>query len=246
MTIIDYLLFLLIIGFGSYVQTSTGFALALIAIGIISAIDLIPLETATIVISFVALTNSIFALKGHWHAIHKDYLLRISLGLFPATLIGVWLLSYMTTSATDTLRVILGGFIIIAALALLIQPNGLKQVSPSWTFTAAGSFAGLAAGLFSIGGPPIVLHLYRQPIHMATIRHLLLAVFALSSSTRITYLAIDDRIDSNTLLLSAIAFPAVFVATRLAKRCPPPFSQTTLKRVIFALLIVIGISLLTS
>ena len=119
--------------------------------------------------------------------------------------------------------------------------NGKTPPGASGTRTR---FAGLLSGLFGAGGPPLVIHLYRQPLAFAVVRTTLLAILGIMPLTRIAIETYNGNISGLVLQLSLISIPITVIATIIARRFPPPVSDQTMRRFAFALLCVLGVSLI--
>ena len=92
-------------------------------------------------------------------------------------------------------------------------------------------------------GPPVIFHLYRQPLAMPVIRNMLLLMFACTAFSRTFYEVITVGLSKDTLVISAIAVPCVAIVTLLAQRYPPPISATSMRRITFVTLVIIGLGL---
>lgn len=236
--------FAAIIAFATYVQTVTGFALGMIVMGAVTSFDLVPIAFTSVVISLVTLANGLFAIKGNMHALNKKTVLITTAGIFPGLAIGLWLLDYLSAEFSSTLQALLGITIIGGGLMIMLKPEPMKTISSNATFAGAGTTAGLLAGMFSMAGPPLVYQFYRQPFEMLTIRLSLLAIFLLCSLIRTVMVGTQGGLTMDMFTFSAICLPIVAAFTWLGRKYPPPVSNTTLRRIAFGLLIVIGISLL--
>lgn len=236
--------FAAIIAFATYVQTVTGFALGMIAMGAVTAFDLVPIAFTSVVISLVTLANGIFAIKGNMRALNKKIVLITTLGIFPGLAVGLWLLDYLSAELASTLQILLGITIIGGGMMIMLKPEPMESTSGNVTFAGAGATAGLLAGMFSMAGPPLVYQFYRQPFEMLTIRLSLLAIFLLCSLLRTAMVGLQGGLTMDMFTFSAICLPIVAAFTWLGRKYPPPVSNNTLRRMAFGLLILIGISLL--
>ena len=98
-------------------------------------------------------------------------------------------------------------------------------------------------GMFSTAGPPLVYHFYRQPMPLVTVRETLVTVFALNAVFRIGLVVLSGNLPSGSTLTGLLAIPVVMGATYAARRWPPPVAATTMRRIVFVLLFLSGVSL---
>jgi uncharacterized protein len=75
------------------------------------------------------------------------------------------------------------------------------------------------------------------------IRETLVTIFALNAVFRISLVVLSGDLPSGSNLTGLLAIPAVMSATYLARRWPPPVSSTTMRRIVFILLFLSGVSL---
>lgn len=235
--------FMAILAVATYVQTVTGFALGMIVMGAVTVFGLVPIAFTSVIISAVTLFNSFFVLKGEFRTFDYSLVIKTCIGIFPGLIIGLILLDYMSSSFGELLQLLLGLTIIIAGLLIILKPEPLKKKSQGWAFGFSGVASGLLAGLFSMGGPPLVYLFYRQPIDLKAIRLCLLSIFLVSSVSRIIMVGFQGELSWDMLLFSLLCLPVVMVFSWVGKHYPPPLSATSMRRVSFSLLIIIGLSL---
>jgi uncharacterized membrane protein YfcA len=239
-----WLVFLSAVLVGSYVQSVAGFALGMIVIAVAGASGTVPLPVLTAAASLISLLNVALALIGHTRSIHRRIFLWLALGQMPAIAIGVWLLAWLDRDAQWVLKLLLGTFITLGSLSMMLKPKPLARESSSWACFGAGLAGGVVGGLFSASGPIMGWFNYRQPLELSVIRATLLSSFALTTSTRTVVVGYSGGLTADVLLLTAAAVPLVLAGTWLGRELPPPVSETTLKRMAFGLLLVMGLSLL--
>ncbi|MCO5091642.1 sulfite exporter TauE/SafE family protein [Bosea sp. (in: a-proteobacteria)] len=235
--------FLLLTGMAAYVQTLTGFAFGLITMGGVGLTGLISLPDAAMLVSVLALVNATQMLLKGWREVDWRKFALAQLGSWPCLFIGFHLLGWLAESRADLLRLILGCVIILSSLQLAGRPESLRQPSGPASFLFFGGVGGLMSGMFSAGGPPLVYHFYRQPMSLVVVRETLVAIFALNSLFRTGLVVATDQIPPVSTLSGLFAIPAVMVGTHLARRYPPPISRAVMRRVVFALLFLSGVSL---
>lgn len=235
--------FLLIIAFASYVQTVTGFALGMIVMGCVTMFGLLPIAFTSVIISIVSFINGVVALKGNSKAVDIKRVVLTCSALFPMTLVGLWLLNYLSSDMNQILQGLLGVTIIVAGFMIMLKPEPLQKPSSPSLFIASGAASGLLAGLFSMAGPPLVYLFYRQPFEMLTIRLCLLSIFLLSAVVRTSMVAAQGQLTMDMITFALLCLPVVTLFTWIGKRFPPPVTAQTLRRFAFFLLIIIGFSL---
>lgn len=240
------LAFLGLVALGSYVQTVSGFAIALIITGGATAMGIAPVAFSANVVSFIALANTAVAVhKRHGH-IDLRIMIYASLGVLIMSGVGLMVLHHLSSTSIDLLKTILGAVILGSGALLIIHPRPLKRVSANHVHLIAGGFGGLLSGMLGAGGPPLVVHLYRQPLAFAVIRTTLLAILGIMPFIRIGIESYSGNITASVLELSLYSVPVSIVSTILARRFPPPVSDETMKRLAFGLLCVVGLSLVLS
>lgn len=235
--------FIAIIAFATYVQTVTGFALGMIVMGAVTTFDLVPIAFTSVIVSTVTFINGIVALKGNLKALDVKRVALTCAGIFPAILVGLLLLEYMSNSFSSLLQILLGLTIIGAGLMIMLKPEPLKHPSSNKVFVSSGAAAGLMAGLFSMAGPPLVYLFYRQPFELKTIRLCLLSIFLMSAVTRTSMVGIQGGLTMDMLTFTLLCVPMVAAFTWVGKHYPPPLSSKNMRRFAFLLLIIIGASL---
>lgn len=92
-------------------------------------------------------------------------------------------------------------------------------------------------------GPPIVYHLYRQPIPIATIKASLLLIFSSAFLMRILMFLLDDAHSQEVIKISIFSFPAVLIGTLIGKHLPPALSDQNIRRCAFLLLSGMGMTM---
>lgn len=144
-----HLLLLLFVALAVYAQNLTGFALALILLGLIGATDLVPLPDAVNAVTVLSLVNA-----GTF--LYRRRPLKLELSLWPAVAAGVvgviagtMLLTWLAGAAHELLRLLLGLSIVLCALLLWRAAAPLRAVSSRASFAVAGALSGLMGGMFS-------------------------------------------------------------------------------------------------
>lgn len=235
--------FLLLTGMAAYIQTLTGFAFGLIAMGGVGLTGLLSLPDAAMLVSALTLVNAVQMLLKGWRDVDWRKFGLVLVASWPFVFIGFHLLEWLAASRADLLRLALGFVIIVSSLQLARKPDPLKQPSGAPSYLFFGSIAGLMSGMFSTGGPPLVYHFYRQPMPLVVVRETLVTIFALNALFRTGLVIATDQIPAPSTLSGLFAIPAVMLGTHLARRYPPPLTQAVMRQIVFVLLFLSGVSL---
>jgi uncharacterized membrane protein YfcA len=238
--VLPLLLFLLATIVGSYVQAVAGFAMGMIIIAVSVGAGLVPVPVITAVVSLLSGVNIVLALRGHGHHLARDVFVWMMAGLLPAVAGGVWLLGRLDAGAQWVLELLIGLFIVTGSLSMMIRPRPRSSISPPWACFLAGIAGGLLGGMFSASGPVMGWFNYRQPLTVAEIRTTLLASFALTTTLRTVVVGLAGGLTRNVWVMFLVGLPVVLLGTWAARRFPPPVSDETMKRLAFALLLVMG------
>jgi len=236
-------LYLLCVAVATFAQTLTGFAFGLVFLSLVASFELASVADAANVATVLTLANAWAYFRAHrqpvpW-ALMRPAILASSIGVA----LGLILLHWLSVMAAVALKLLLGMVIVLCALVLLRRGAARATLAPPRQFATAGLVSGLMGGLFGTSGPPIVYHLYRQPLALDVVRRGLLLMFAANALTRIVLNVPTGGFTLRAVLLSAIALPLVQVLTRLALRLQPHVPAAALRWGVAALLVATGGSL---
>jgi hypothetical protein len=235
--------FLAFVATAVYAQALTGFALALILLGLVGATNLMPLPDAVNATTVLGLCTS-------WIFLYRRRALRIDRVLVPTLVAnalgivaGVLLLAWLAGTAYQVVRLILGVSIVACALSLWRAARPLPSLSSPAVYALTGGVAGILGGMFSASGPPLVYLLYRQPIPLERVREYLMLIFGLGTALRLLIVVPSGHFSWLSLQLTAEALPVVLLITTFAARRPPPLSPRLLRALVVSLLIATGLSM---
>ena len=228
----------------AYVQTLTGFAFGLVMMGVIALVGLLRLPDAAAMVGMLTLVNATqMLILGGWREVARRELRLILIASLPSLLVGYALLEWLADTQADLLKIGLGLVIMLSSLQLAFRPAGLAEPSSDASFVGFGIVSGLMSGLFATGGPPLVYHLFRQPLPHERIRETLVAAFGAAQVVRLAAVVASGNVPSMSPMALVLAVPAVMLTTYAARRWPPPLSQRTMRRIVFLLLFLSGLSL---
>ena len=160
-----------------------------------------------------------------------------------SVIVGLLLLKRLVDLDRDTIRMVIGGMLcLLVIVQLLVRPRPAERVHPGWAGPAfLGS--GLLAGFCGMGGPPLVLWLMAHDWSTQKTRGFLFAVFAMSIPFQLALMTLT----LGTTILRTVAFgiaclPLVYLGTRIGMPLGDRMSRHKLRRVAYAILLVIGIA----
>jgi uncharacterized protein len=242
----EYAQLFVVVALASMCQNLTGFAFGLIFVGVAGALQLLPIADAANVACLLSLVNGAVYLRSHPFTPRWDVLKPLAITSLLGTLLGLALLHWLSGGALGLLRMLLGAAIVVCAFVLLLQKTQRTTPSSQPAAWLAGSLAGVLGGLFSTSGPPLVYHLYRQPLPAMVVRQSLLALFLMGNVLRLGVVLAMGELAWSSVVTSAVALPVVAVVTWFFAKYPPPLPARLLQWLVCTLLVLAGVSLLAS
>lgn len=225
-------------------QSITGFALALILLGLTGLFELAPLPDVANVATVLSLASAAIALKGRRKALDREIWRTTVSGSLVGYAIGVALMAWLNANVVMVLRLLLGVVVIACAVVVLVRTEPLAQRSSPMSFRGFGVLSGVLGGLFSASGPPLVYQFYRQPLSLDEVRDTLVATLAAGSLIRLAMVVPAGQFSLRSLWLCAVSVPLAMGLTWWMRRHPPSWPRGIVLRVVCALLVVTGIGLI--
>ncbi|MDQ8032730.1 hypothetical protein CEG14_18670 [Bordetella genomosp. 1] len=244
MTVWQHVLFLAFVALATYAQTMTGFAFGLVLLGLAGLFSLAPLPDVSNTVSILTLINALVAMGRGRPQVDWAMLRPALLSSLVGVTAGVYALEWISGSMAIVLQWLLGLTILACATLLVMRSRPLERVSGRGSFVFFGVISGVLGGLFSSAGPPMVYHLYRQPLPLAVIRNSLLVLFCFNAVLRLSLVTWQGSLNASTLWLSLEALPIVVGLTWVVRRYATADSMRAVKRMVFVLLIAAGCGLL--
>ncbi len=217
----------------------TGFGAAILLIPMLSFV--LPVK---VVIPLVATLGFLAAVTLSFRerrlaATHE--LWRIVPGMAVGIALGVYLLAHLPS---HWLLPALGAVVLGFGINGFTRPAPRQRLSRAFALPT-GVVAGLVGGLFGTEGPIYVLYLSRRLEGKSEFRATIATLFILSSGGRVAAYAASGLMFHGRLLLLGIAlYPCVLAGLFLGNRLHHTFSAEQVRRGVYLLLIVSGISIL--
>ncbi|WP_251864160.1 TSUP family transporter [Achromobacter sp. Marseille-Q4962] len=237
MSISQHLLFMACVALATYAQTMTGFAFGLVLLGLSGVFRLASVADVANVVSVLSLVNAAATLLRSRPEVNWALLAPALAASLAGVGLGVTALNWISGEMAVLLQLLLGVTILACAVLLVLRTRPLARVSSRGAFLFFGGISGVLGGLFSSAGPPMVYHLYRQPLPLAAIRNSLLILFSLNALLRLTLVTGQGAFTAVSFWLSLQAFPIVLAVTWFARRYASAGSMHTVRRMVFVLLV---------
>jgi uncharacterized membrane protein YfcA len=215
---LDVALAFLLIFVGSFVQTTIGFGMAIVAAPLLFQIDpnYVPAP-----ICLVAIGLSLVNASKHKSSISLGGLKMAIIGRIPGSVAGGLMLIWVSSSV---MSLTLGAFVMlsvcISLLPVRIEPNPKRMM-------IAGFFSGFMGTSSAIGGPPMALLLQHQDADR--LRGNLSAFFFFSSIMSLVVLYFLGHFTLIHLWLTVPLLPATLLGYRLALLCLGRISQQSIR-----------------
>jgi uncharacterized protein len=236
--------FVLCVVIATCAQSITGFALALILLGLTSLLEIATLADIANVATVMSLSTAAVALRGSRKHLQHDIFRPTVLGSLFGVAAGVALLAWLSANVVLVLRLLLGVVVIACAVIVLVRTEPLAQRSSRASFHGFGFLSGLLGGLFSASGPPLVYQYYRQPISLDAVRDTLVASLSAGALIRLVMVIGSGQFGRRSLLLCVLAVPLSMTITWWMKRHPPAWDRKLVLKVVCALLLITGVGLI--
>ncbi len=246
MDVATYAQMALLAAVASFCQNLTGFAFALIFVGAAGALALMPIADAANIASILSAVNGFIYLRNHPFEPRWDLLRPMLASGVAGVAIGLALLAWLSGNTLHGLQVVLGISIVACAVLLLARSQPRAAPSHPRVLWGVGLVSGVLGGLFSTAGPPIVYHLYRQPLPPSLVRQCLVVLFVVLALVRLAAVGVAGALPWHAVSAAALALPVVTGVTWWQARHPPPLPPALVRWMVCALLLAAGLSLLAS
>lgn len=243
MTLLQFAGFLACVAVAAAAQSVTGFAMALILLGLTGLFKLAPLPDVANVATVLSLAHAAIALHGPKRQVEAIVFRNTVLASFFGVAAGVALLAWLSANIVMVLQLLLGVVVIACAVIVLVRTEPLAQRSSPASFRGFGFLSGLLGGLFAASGPPLVYQFYRQPLPLDRIRDTLVAALAAGSVIRLVMVVGSGQFSLRSLWMCAGAMPLAVAISWWMRRRPPPWDRNAVLKIVCVLLVITGIGL---
>jgi hypothetical protein len=225
------------------VRSAAGFGAGLIAIPMLAFI--LPVSTAVSVATVLTTLSSVQQVSCDWRQIAwREFLV-----IFLYSMVGVALgLYFIKLLDEDVLRHCLGGFLILYSIYGLLAADASRLLSRRWhgaLGAGVGIVGGLCSSLFGAGAGPIyVVYFDILRLEKAVFRATMSAVVLLGGAARIVGYGSFGFYGYSTIALLAVGLPLVIVGSWLGDRLVYRLSARSFSRLVAAIMLLSGVTLL--
>lgn len=229
---------LILVGFGAgFVQRVSGFGLGIFAMMFLP--HFLPSHTAAATIStlFSCVTSVYNAVKYRKNVVYKT-----ALPMLCAAFVSVPVAVYCSVMVSgEFFEILLGGVLILLSLYFLFFAKRIRIRPTVFNGVLAGTLGGTLNGLFSTGGPPVVLYLTNamesKLAYFATIQF----YFGVTNLYSVASRAVNGIVTGEILLCAAVGAAGCMLGDALGKTVFDRLDADRLRKVIYIGMILSGI-----
>ena len=223
--------------FGCFLQAVTGFGSAILMM--VALPVFLPIPQSAMISQVIVIPVQLALIRTYFKSIRWDAVLRPLLFYLVTSLIAVRFASRVDTAF---LKRLLGVFMLVLSVYFIFG-KGKIRIPTGWTGAGiAGAIAGCTSGLFSIGGPPMVVYYMaltggEKAVYLGTLQMFFFLSGLYTSITRVAAGGITAEIIP--MILSGIVggYLGQLLGTRLVSR----IDQKMMTNLVYGFLCVSGI-----
>jgi len=151
--------------------------------------------------------------------------------------IGAWSLAVFDP---ETTRRFIAAIVVLFAVLIATGWRYKGEITKSIS-AAIGTVSGFCSGVASLGGPPVVMFLLAKGSNAAQTRAGIVAYFSLAMVLRLAAFGWHDLYSQDALLLSLLMAPVYMAGIWIGSHFFKGASETLFRRVVVALVLVMGV-----
>ena len=225
--------------FASMLQGATGFGSGLVLMATLPFF--ISIKTATIVVSFTVMFISLFMVWRNRKSIDFQMTIYPLIGMLTFMPLGVFILDNVNE---DVLKYILGFLIIVISIFFFVAGNTEIKINPSPVKgVIVGMIGGILGGMFTIGGPPLVIYFIQVAKDKLNYKSSLDFIFTATSIYRLVWLYALGNIEPQIYPNVFVSLIVGIIGTSLGFSLFTKINRELLSKTIYVVMIFAGISL---
>lgn len=240
MTPVMIAVFLFTCAAGAVVQATTGFGFGILCMAVFPYVLPSYLQATAVSSVCAATMSSMVAIRCRKH-INFKIILPLFMGYSVAS---VWSIRYAKAQSEGLMVKLLGCVLILVSIYFIFF-SGKFHIRPTFfNGVVAGLLGGVGSGMFSIGGPPVVIYLMSAVSDKDQYRACSLTYFAIGSWYVSAARWLNGVFNAQTVHLWLMAIVALCAGTYIGNRIFDRINAATLKRLVYCFMAISGVTML--
>ena len=232
----------LVVFCASFIQSVTGFGFGIFAM--IFLPSLLLYTEANVLSSMLSLFTSLTVALVMWRAISWKNLIFPLVGCLFSTYLAV---EFIGSKDNKTLVLMLGIVLFVLSIYFFFFSGKIK-IRPTWyAGLIAGVVSGVMGGMFSIGGPPVVIYFLQSEKNTDHYLATISSYFVLSGVINVVTKAAKGFITPNVWISFALGFIAMALGALIGKIARDKCNSAIIKKAVYGFMALSGlVNIITS
>lgn len=220
----------------SYIQSVTGFGFGIIAM--IFLPSLLLYTEANVLSSILStVTSALVVIAIHRKTSWKNLIFP----LLGSTVANYLAITFVKSAKNELLTLLLGFALFALSIYFFFFSNKIK-IKPTWYIgLIVGSISGVMSGLFSIGGPPVVIYYMQSEDNTDRYLATISAYFVFSGLISISMKVAAGFVTQNVLLGLALGLLGMLAGSFLGKRTRDKANPKMIKKAVYGVMAISGL-----
>lgn len=220
----------------SYIQGTTGFGFGIFAMIFLPRI--LAYTEANVLSTILSSLSSLLVAFLMFRKIHWKNTIFPVIGCLISTYIAV---SFVKTQSSQTLMLLLGIALFLLSLYFFFFSERIK-IKPTWyAGLSAGVLSGIMGGMFSIGGPPVVIYFMQSEDDTERYSATISAYFVLSGVISVWMKAAAGFVTARVWIGLAVGLIALAVGSFVGKRTRDRTNPKIIRKIVYGFMASSGI-----
>ena len=220
----------------SFIQGATGFGFGIFAM--IFLPKLLLYTEANILSSLLSALSALFVAGLTFRKIHWKNILFPIFGCLISTYIAV---SFISSQSSQVLSLLLGIALLLLSIYFICFSDKIR-IRPSWyAGLIAGVLSGILGGMFSIGGPPVVVYFLQSEDDFDHYFATISAYFVLSGTVSVSTKIAAGFMTGSTWIALAISTVTLMIGAYVGKRTKDRINPAVIRKLVYGVMAISGL-----